>query len=138
MALYASQEWVESVRSHLNADPKFKTSAKGLVAAFQYVVTADPEAGLADELACGWAVSKGECTDVWTGVREEADFVLKAPYGVFKRINTGQQSATAAITTGKLAVKGPMTVIVRNGAAINAIQSVLERMHTEGATEWPA
>jgi hypothetical protein len=136
MALYGSNDWLGEVQRRLNADPDVAVQAKDLAADLQYVIEAEPEQGFPETREVGWRMDGGRCTETWDGMRP-ADFVFVAPYSVFKRVNTGEASAVDVMMKGELQVQGELSELMANMGALTAMQTVVETMSREGATEWP-
>ena len=136
MPIYGSAEWLDAVQQRLNADAGVEAQAKTLSADLQYVIEADPDHGFAETREVGWRMDGGRCVETWEGMRP-ADFVFVAPYSVFKKVNTGEASATDVMMKGELQIQGEMAELMGNMAALGAMQAVLEEMHREGVTEWP-
>jgi len=78
----------------------------------------------------------GRCVETWEGMRA-ADFVMVAPYSVFKRVNIGEASAADVMMKGELQIQGELSELMANMGALGAMQTVLETMHKDGITEWP-
>lgn len=136
MPTYASSEWLDAVQEHLNADPGVEAQAKSLAADLQYVIQAEPDKGFPETREIGWRMEGGRCVETWEGMRA-ADFVMVAPYSVFKRVNTGEASAADVMMKGELQIQGELSELMANMGALGAMQNVLETMHKDGVTEWP-
>jgi len=136
MPTYASKEWLDEVQSRLNRDPGVESGAKGLTADLQYVIEAEPDQGFPTTREVGWRMDGGKCVETWEGMRA-ADFVMVAPYSVFKRVNTGEASAADVMMKGELQIQGELSELMANMGALGAMQAVLEAMAVEGVTEWP-
>jgi hypothetical protein len=136
MPLYASNEWLDEVQRRLNADPAVEAQAKNLEADLQYVIEAELGAGFPETREIGWRMEGGRCTETWEGMRA-ADFVMVAPFSVFKKVNLGEASAADVMMKGELQIQGDLSELMANMGALGAMQAVLEQMAKEGATEWP-
>jgi SCP-2 sterol transfer family len=136
MPLYGSSQWLDEVQRRLNADPGVEAQAKNLEADLQYVIEAEPAAGFPETTEIGWRMEGGRCTETWEGMRP-ADFVLVAPYSVFKKVNVGEASAADVMMKGELQIQGDLSELMANMGALSAMQAVLEQMAAEGVTEWP-
>jgi len=116
---FPSPEWTAAYKDAVNANPKYKSSSldwtHGKVA---YVVAADPELGIPEDVAMILDVHAGDCRGTEHTTRERADaeaqFVIVAPYARWKEVLQRQAEPIKAMMQGRLKlVKGHLPTIVK-------------------------
>jgi putative sterol carrier protein len=127
---FGSMEYLEEVRRYSNADEEYQRLAKDESDSYLMVIQAEPNNGIAETLAIGYAADHGTITEVWVGERK-TDFVLQGSYGVWVRILTGQLDPNKAMMMRKLKVKGNLLQLLRTADATMRWLQVLQTIPTE-------
>lgn len=134
---FGSMEYLEEVRRRSNADEEYQRLARDESDSYLMVVKAEPDKGIPETIAIGYAAEQGTVTDVWIGERD-TDFILNGPYGVWVRILTGQLDPNKAMMMRKLKVKGNLLQLLRTADATMRWLEVLQTIPTEFEGEYAA
>ncbi|MBL7183366.1 MAG: SCP2 sterol-binding domain-containing protein [Anaerolineae bacterium] len=127
---FGSMEYMEEVRRRSNADEEYQRLAKDESDSYLMIVKAEPDKGIPETLAIGYAADHGAITEVWVGERK-TDFVLQGSYGVWVRILTGKLDPNKAMMMRKLKVKGNLLQLLRTADATIRWLQVLQTIPTE-------
>ena len=115
MSLFPSQDWLDSLVKKLNEDTHYAEVAKKWEGDILFVI--EPEGPLVQLLRIYIDLWHGKCKQAYfleeTNPKQAA-FTLKAPYGNFIKILTGEIEPMRAMLTRKLGVQGDMAVMMRN------------------------
>ena len=115
MAKFPTEEWVQAFMDKLNTDEQYTEIAHKWEGDFYFVVEADDT--LDEEVVFYFDLWHGKCRDGFVvddkSVKDPV-FVLRAPYGNFARVVSGDMHAMQALMTRKLHVKGNLAVLMRN------------------------
>ncbi len=119
---FGTVDFYQAMADALNSDPAWADIGKDLDYTMVYVFTEPVDKSF-------YAVFGGGKV---TGVREagaadaeNVDFVISGPPDVWRGIFEKKINPTAALTTGKMKVKGKMTTLLKN---MKAFQYVIEAM----------
>jgi len=115
--LIFSEEWIEALAEKLKNDQDYQEAAKGFDAIFQFIVEPEPDKGIPDRKEVG-IVLPG-CEQTWTGIRDDANYVMSGKYGVYVDVLKGDLGATKAITLRKPKVKGNLANLLKYKRAID-------------------
>ena len=127
---FGSMEYLEEIKRRSNADEAYQRLAKDESDSYLMVIKAEPDKGIQETLAVGYAAEHGTITDIWIGERE-TDFTLQGPYGVWVRILTGDLDANKAMMMRKLKVKGNLLQLLKTADATIRWLEVLQTIPTE-------
>lgn len=136
MATFPSAEWFTAYADAINSSPEHKAAAADWEGDVSYVIGAQPELGLHEDMCVWMDLWHGECRDVKVVSRAEADraeYVILGSYSKWKKIVRGELDALKAMTTGSLQVRGDLPEIVRRVSAV----SELVRLASQIPTEFP-
>jgi len=115
MAMFPTEEWVQAFIDKLNTDEQYAEIAQKWEGDFYFII--EPDEGLEEEINFYFDLWHGKCRDGFVvedmSVKDPV-FILRAPYGNFARVVTGELHPMQALMTRKLHVKGNMAVMLRN------------------------
>jgi putative sterol carrier protein len=120
-----SREWVEVFNEKLKSDDDFQEKGVGFDSKFQFVVEADPKAGVSENLSFG--LNLPSCDEYWCEVRPESevDIILQGKYGNLQSIMMCKTGLIVALATGKVKLKkGSQTKLVGYMGAVNRFLEV--------------
>ena len=136
---FPSKEWAAALVAALNRQPDLARALSGLPADLAAVVEADPPA-LRRGVAV-WGRHAGGRVAEWRLLEDEDEileiepaYVVRAPYGVWKGLLTGQDPVQAALS-GKLRVQGDLEALVRRAAFRYVVEGALREVPTVYADE---
>ena len=115
MTVFPSQSWLNALVVKLNSDQHYAEVARKWEGDLMFVIESDGPLKNMERIYLDlW---HGKCRGAYFLNPDqvvEAAFVLKAPYGNFIQILTGELEPMRAMLTRKLGVKGDMSVMMRN------------------------
>ena len=115
MSSFPSQAWLADLQSKLNSDERYHKIAKNWEGDMLFVI--EPDKFLAQQVVAYLDLWHGKCRDAYIlddGIHKTALFILKAPYGNFIKVLTGEYEPMQALLTRKLGVQGSMAVLMKN------------------------
>ena len=123
MALkFPSDEWIKELSAKLNASESYERSAKDWEGDFVFVIEPD---GAHDETAYlflglfhGKSPNAAALTDEG---EQEAEFVIRAPFGIWRQVIEGKLDPIQGMMTRKLKLQGNMMKIMRYPKAAKEI-----------------
>ncbi len=127
---FASEEYLKEVMERTNSDEKYLELAKEEFASYTFILGAEPDKGVENDIVLGYCVEAGRMTDIWLGERK-TEFVISGKYGVWVDILTGKMGATRAFLTRKLTVRGSLMKILRLSKATERWLEILRTIPTE-------
>jgi putative sterol carrier protein len=127
---FGSMQYLEEVKRRSNADAEYQRLAKDESDSYLMVIKAEPNKGIPETLAIGYAADHGTITELWVGERE-TDFTLQGPYGVWVQILTGKLDANKAMMMRKIKVKGNLLQLLKTADATIRWLEVLQTIPTE-------
>jgi putative sterol carrier protein len=115
MAVFPTADWVQAVMVKLNNDEHYAQVARNWEGDFRFLV--EPGGALKESVRIYLDLWHGKCRNAFieepTSTMTPA-FILKAPYGNFVKVLSGEIDPMQALLTRKLGVQGSMTVLMRN------------------------
>jgi putative sterol carrier protein len=115
MAVFPTADWVQAVMVKLNNDEHYAQVARNWEGDFRFLV--EPGGVLKESVRIYLDLWHGKCRNAFieepTSTMTPA-FILKAPYGNFVKVLSGEIDPMQALLTRKLGVQGSMTVLMRN------------------------
>ncbi|MBN1303084.1 MAG: SCP2 sterol-binding domain-containing protein [Anaerolineales bacterium] len=114
-AVFPSPEWLNALSDKLNSDKKYAQIAKKWEGDLLFFI--QPDDRLTETLYYYLDLWHGTCrkVEVQSKLSEEKPaFILKAPYGNFRKILLGELDPMQAMMTRKLQVEGSMAYMMRN------------------------
>ena len=115
MAVFPTADWVQAVMVKLNNDEHYAQVARNWEGDFRFLV--EPGGALKESVRIYLDLWHGKCRNAF--IEEPSStmtpaFILKAPYGNFVKVLSGEIDPMQALLTRKLGVQGSMTVLMRN------------------------
>lgn len=113
--VFPSEEWLLNLKDHLNSNEKYARVAKKWEGDLLFDI--HPDGALKENFQIYLDLWHGKCRDAYIvpkGENKDAAFVLRAPFGNFVKVLTGEIDPMQAMMTRKLAVKGSMAYMMRN------------------------
>lgn len=113
--IFPSEEWLESLREHLNTDEEYARIARKWEGDLVFDIT--PSGALKERNLIYLDLWHGQCRNAYFLNREDQEkpaFILQATFDTFVRVLTGKLDPMQAMMTRKLRVKGSMGYIMRN------------------------
>jgi putative sterol carrier protein len=115
MASFPSAEWMQAIEDKLNTDEKYAQIAHKWEGDVRLII--EPDAKFNESMWLYFDLWHGKCRDAYiedqTPIKTPA-FILKAPYGNFVKVLSGEVSPMQAMMTRMLTVRGSMSVFMRN------------------------
>lgn len=128
MPVFPSSEWLDEYVARINASAEFEEAARTFEADISYVFEAQPELGHERDVWARAGVGGGKCLwwryDVTPEEGSESQFVLRAPYSLWKQIILGQVDPMEAMLDGDLAVTGHLPTLLRYVRAANELVTI--------------
>jgi hypothetical protein len=135
MPVFPSSDWLDAYVAVINASPAFAEAAKDFEADLSYVFEADPDHGHDTDVWASAGVSGGVCRwwryDVGPEAGSRVEFVLRAPYSLWKAIILGQVDPMEAMLDGDLAVTGHLPTLLRYVRAANELVNLAGSVSTD-------
>jgi putative sterol carrier protein len=133
MPVFPSVAWAHAFKDAVNARPAFQEKAKGLTAEFVFHLT--PEDGLTSDHFMHVRLDGGRCVSVEerdsAGDAGDGRFILRGPYGEWKRLLQGELDPVQAILTRRLEVKGSVSALMRYVGAAKELGAATGDVPTE-------
>jgi putative sterol carrier protein len=120
---FLSDEWVEEVKTRLNASESFRASAAGAKATLQQVITGGPDG----ERRYWIKIVDGQI-DMGPGDVEHPDVTIAQDYDTAAGMARSEVSPVSAFMTGRLKVNGSMMLLMQLQGAIAELPKVMEEM----------
>jgi putative sterol carrier protein len=115
MAVFPSAEWMQTIKDKLNADEQYGRIAQKWEGDMRFVI--EPDGSLKDTMWIYLDLWHGKCRDAYVeelSSTKNPAFILKAPYGNFKKILSGEVGPMQALMTRMLGVRGNFAVLMRS------------------------
>ncbi|MDH5510741.1 MAG: SCP2 sterol-binding domain-containing protein [Nitrospinota bacterium] len=131
---FPSDGWTQSFGRVINASADYKQRGKNWRAgAVSFIVTAAPEIGMTQDFGMFLDLHEGECRSARSctlAEAEKAPFMIRAEYGWWKSVIRGSLEPVRGLITGKLKLKGDLTVIVRHIGAAKSLAECAAQVDT--------
>jgi putative sterol carrier protein len=129
---FPSDEWIKELSVQLNASESYEKSAKDWEGDFVFIVEPDDTYPDAAYLYLGLYHGKSPDAAALSSLDErETEFVLSAPFRVWRQVIEGKLDAIQGMMTKKLKVKGNMMKIMRYPKAAKEIVSCCALIPTD-------
>ncbi|MGO9017380.1 MAG: SCP2 sterol-binding domain-containing protein [Syntrophobacteraceae bacterium] len=136
MAKYGTQEWFDLYKEELNSSKAYEEAARTWEGDFYFIVE---KGGPVKEPLCAYVdLYHGKCRKaelVADPEQYKPEFIISAPYSVWKRISTKQLDSTQALITKRSKLmtgsRGTMAKIMRYTQAGNELTNCTVRVPTE-------
>jgi len=118
-----TQPWADAIRDAINASDAYRAVAGTWTWPVALVLDATPAFGYADPTAVLFELDRGHCTSARMVPVESASapFVLRAPYGVWKKIVRGLTDPVMAIALRQVHLQGSLTTLMLHAGAAKAL-----------------
>lgn len=124
MATFPSDDWLRSYKDAINASETYRRLASEWEGDVTYVVEAEPDSGVIDEV-WGWVdLWHGTCRDAKVVTPQEggkARYVIRAPYSRWKEVLLGRLDPIKGMMSGKLKLSGDLPEISRQREAASEL-----------------
>lgn len=115
MAIFPTEEWVQTFVEKLNSDVQYAEIAQKWEGDFYFII--EPDDRMVKGIVYYFDLWHGKCREGFVvediSVRDPI-FRLSAPYENFAKVVTGEMHPMQALMTRKLHVKGNLTMLMRN------------------------
>ncbi len=119
---FPSDEWIKELSSKLNASEAYEKSAKDWEGDFVFVVEPDDAYDTTAYLYLGLYHGKSpDAAELAAQDERETEFVLRAPFGNWRKVIEGELDPIQGMMTRKLKVQGNMMKIMRYPKAAKEI-----------------
>ena len=115
MSIFPSAEWMQDIKEKLNTDEQYAQIAQKWEGDMRLVL--DPDNSLKDSMWLYFDLWHGKCRDAYIEDQSSSlkpAFILKAPYGNFIRILSGEVGPMQALMSRMLSVRGNFAVLMRS------------------------
>lgn len=129
---FPSEEWIQALKDQLNASAAYERSAKDWEGDFIFVAEADDSYPDTSYLYLG--LYHGKCTDaalLQSQDERKAEFVINAPFGVWRQVIEGRLDPIQGMMTRKLKLSGNMMKIMRYPKAAKEIIACCANVPTD-------
>ena len=129
---FPSNEWIQELSRQLNASASYEKSAKDWEGNFVFQIEADDAYDETTYLYLGLHHGKSpDAALIASKDEREAEFSLRAPFGVWRRVIEGQLDPIQGMMTKKLMVSGNMMKIMRYPKAAKEIVACCASVPTD-------
>lgn len=125
---FGTVDFYQAMADQLNNDPAWKDIGKDLSYKMVYVFTEPVDKRFYAVFEEGRVSGVREATEADT---EQVDFVITGPPDVWRGIFEKTINPTAALTTGKMKVKGKMTTLLKNMKAFSYVIEAMTKVDFE-------
>ena len=129
---FPSDEWIKELSAQLNASEAYAQSAKDWEGDFVFIVEPDSAYDDTAYLYLGLYHGKSPDAALLPSLDDrEAEFMLSAPFSVWRQVIEGKLDAIQGMMTRKLKVRGNMMKIMRYPKAAKEIVSCCALIPTD-------
>jgi putative sterol carrier protein len=114
-AIFPTQEWLLATKEKMNSDENYAQIAKNWEGDLRIIL--EPEGALKESVWLYWDLWHGKCRDAYVEDQNSTQtpaLIIKAPYGNFVKILSGEVKVMQALMGRMLSVRGSMLLIMRN------------------------
>lgn len=137
--MFPSKEWLDHYVQQINESTEYRAAATTWEGDVSYVLEAEPDKGLPQEVWLWMDLWHGECRgsryDIPADEGSKARFVIMAPYTRWKEVIRRELDPVKGLMQGKLKLKGDLPAIVRHVNAANELVKLAASMPTEFVDE---
>jgi len=134
MAKFGSKEWLESYVKTLNTNKAYEEAAKTWEGDFLFIVWADKEAGIKEEIVMWMDLWHGKCRGYEMlsnrGARETA-FIYEGTWANWKEIIEGRLDPIKALLIRKMQLTGDRPMVMRYTRAAKELVRTAQQIKTE-------
>jgi putative sterol carrier protein len=134
MPEFPSSEWLDEYVEKINGSSSYKEAAATWEGDVAYVIEAEPDKGIPDEVVAWLDLWHGDCREakiVTTEEGEKARFVIRAPYSRWKEVILKELDPVKGMMQGKLKLRGDLPTIVRYVKAANELVNLAQTVDTQ-------
>jgi putative sterol carrier protein len=139
MARFPSEEWFKAYVDRVNQSPEYREAAAEWEGDVCYVLEAEPERLVTEEIWAWLDLWHGECRGYRYGISQEegdrARFIIRAPYSRWKEVIRKELDPVKGMMQGKLKLKGDLPTIVKYVKAANELVNLAASVPTEFVDE---
>ena len=125
---FGTVDFYQAMADQLNSDPAWPEIGKDLDYTMVYVFTEPVNKSFFAVFGDGKVTGVREASEADA---ENVDFVITGPPDVWRGIFEKKINPTAALTTGKMKVKGKMTTLLKNMKAFSYVIEAMTRVKFE-------
>ena len=141
MAVWPSEEWMVVYRDLINASAEYREAAHDWEGSVVYHFQAEPDKHLGEDVYGLFDLWHGECREarqITADEAEQAEFVISAPYSIWKQVMKKEIEPIRALMQGRLKMKGDLAKAVRYTKASLLLQDIATNVpETEFLDELP-
>lgn len=118
-----TQPWADALRVAINDNQAYRAAATEWIWPVALVLTATPDLGYADDVALEFTLHRGDCTAATilpTG-SVTAPFVLRASYGMWKKVVRGLVDPVMAVALKQIDIEGSLSTLMLHAGAAKAL-----------------
>ena len=128
---FPSDAWIKALRDHLNASASYERSAKSWEGDFTFVIEPDDTLDEPAHLFLALYHGKSERARELASLDEEnAEYVIRAPYGTWRRVLEGKLDPIQGLMTKQLKLEGNMMMVMRYPKAAQEIIACTQAIPT--------
>lgn len=135
MPKFATMEWGEALKDHLNQLKDFKKASKDFSATFVMIMGACPEKGFPEDKSFYADAGKGkvrEIAELAPGEEKKADYIFKGSYKDWTEVATAELDPIRAITEKRFEIiAGDVRELLRHVKSINIMITAIRDINTE-------
>jgi putative sterol carrier protein len=134
MALFPSDEWLETYRRRINESAEYLDAAATWEGDVAFLLEAEPDRSVPNDLWVRLDLWHGECRGARMVSAEEgraAAYVVAAPYSRWKDVLAGELDPIKGMMQGKLKLDGDLPTIIRSVRAANELVLLTQTVPTE-------
>jgi putative sterol carrier protein len=134
MPVFPSEQWLTEYVDRINSSPAYKEAAATWEGDVAYVIEAEPDKGVDQEVWAWLDLWHGECREGKIVSPQEGDkarFVIRAPYSRWKEVIKKELDPVKGMMQGKLKLKGDLPTIVRYVRAANELVNLAQTVSTD-------
>ena len=138
MTIFPSEDWLQEYSKRINASPDYKEVSDTWEGDLSYVIEAEPDKDVPDEMWLWMDLWHGECRGAKVLPSEEGEkarFIIRAPYSRWKEVLKRELDPVKGMMQGKLKLKGDIAAIIRHVRAANELVNIAAAMPTEFVDE---
>lgn len=129
---FSSDEWIKELSRRLNESESYERAAKDWEGDFLFVVEPDEEFDDTGYLYLGLYHGKSpDAAVVDSEDARETEFVIRAPYGVWRRVVEGKLDPIQGMMTRQLKLSGNMMKIMRYPKAAQELVACCAEVPTD-------
>ena len=134
MAVFPSEEWIDAYVQRINDSSEYREAAATWEGDLAYVIEAEPDKGLPEDVWAWVDIWHGECRDAKITTAEKGEssrFIIRGPYSRWKEIIRKELDPIKGMMQCKLKLKGDLPTIVRYVKAANELVNIASTVPTE-------